>query len=195
MNHDFKANFSQASKPPSKRSSEMLTPSKLEILVYKPINETPTIPTLNPKFKKSRSSFMRFFYLFWTHFCNFMTKRKKSKHKTIDSCISEIIHTNMEHHRISNKFVRFIRILMIVQKAIKFLQWKTKFRKMRNFNEKDKNLIEGFLSTEKIEIKNSKIFTFIKNKRVRASVRYMRHFSRKKLKGCLKCLSIIFLLL
>ena len=185
MKKIFKANFPYPFSPPMEESSKIDIPSNHEIYFDK-TNKSKLNITIISICQKCKFFFiMRF--LCWI--CEFLSKKlkknKTSRIKTKENrCITETNQTFIEKYFISNNFFRFIKKLLLVQKAMKLFKMRTRFRRMDNFNENDKYFIENLLSNVKTEIKNPPKFKYIKDKRIRSSILYIRRFSKKFLKGC-----------
>ena len=192
MNKDIKIYFEKTSKPPSKQSSEIVSPSHLDIMMYEN-NQCRLSVKTNQKPRKIYY-LVRLLGIISEYFCKLYKKRRIARVKSLGKqaiSVSEINRSNMEHKNISDKFVRLITKLILVQRAIRLFRWRTKYRKMQNFTNTDLNILDD-LSHLKYDTIFHKKLSYIKNKTIRASIRYIKRFSRKQLKGCLIFFSIFF---
>ena len=95
--------------------------------------------------------------------------------------------------KIQKKFVNFISILMMVQRSIKTFRFRTKFRNFYRMADQDFNLINDVTYFKEIEENDNSKFNFIYNKTLRKTMRAIKHYTRKFMKGvCFKILSTIY---
>ena len=107
-------------------------------------------------------------------------------HKSLSSTTSQILNTN------ASKLEIFIKTLMMVKTAIKKLKDRTKYRPLRNFEEKEKEILDD-PSYFKAKNKRNR-FSFIKIKFIRVFKRKIKSFIRKLFGDQLKIISIMNLI-
>ena len=115
-------------------------------------------------------------------FCFSKSKAGNQMHKSQYS-------TSKKSTKNASKLEIFIRMLMIVKKAIITLKDRTKYRPLRNFYEKEKEILDDpsyFIAKNK-----KKRFSFIRIKLIRVFKRKIKSFIRKLFGDQMKIISII----
>ena len=130
------------------------------------------IPLKRAKTSQARMIFSKFMIFLFGFFQKLFPKLNFSKQKTFSFVFSDILN--------SSKFVKFTKVLNLTQRAIKTLRNRTKFRTLKNVNEKFFEIIDDESYFMIKTLKRS--FTMIRSKVFRGFISKLRRFFRRNFK-------------
>ena len=127
-----------------------------------------------------------------TFFTRLFKKDTPNKFKTSSEKSLFVFNSaSLEDVKKTIKLFKFIRVLLMVLKAIFIFQEKSGFRKMKGKHENELSLINDVVYFDKTD-ENVSNYSFIANKTIRKIIRTAKKLSKKHLTGFFKLTSNIF---